>query len=171
VNKLKRNLVLTGMMGSGKSTIGKSLSDQLNLKFVDIDEIIEKKHSLSISQIFETKGEDFFRETEEEETLKILNNTNLLVALGGGAFMNKTIRENIKKSSFSVWLDVNINEIFKRTENSKKRPLLKNINKENLKKLYDERKKTYSLADFKINCDFKTKDEIVKEIIKVYEGT
>ena len=159
------------MMGSGKSTIGKSLSDQLNLKFVDIDEIIEKKHSLSISQIFETKGEDFFSETEEEETLKILNNTNLLVALGGGAFMNKTIRENIKKSSFSVWLDVNINEIFKRTENSKKRPLLKNINKENLKKLYDERKKTYLLADFKINCDFKTKDEIVKEIIKVYEGT
>ena len=170
MNKLKRNLVLTGMMGSGKSTIGKSLSDQLNLKFVDIDEIIEKKHSLSISQIFETKGEDFFRKTEEEETLKILNNTNFLVALGGGAFMNKAIRENIKKSSFSVWLDININEIFKRTENSKKRPLLKNINKENLKKLYDERKKTYSLADLKINCDFKTKDEIVKEIIKVYEG-
>ncbi len=170
MNKLKRNLVLTGMMGSGKSTIGKSLSDQLNLTFVDIDSLIEKKLSLSISQIFETKGEGFFREKEREETIKALNDENLLIALGGGAFMDQVIRENIKKSSFSVWLDVNIDEIFKRTKISKKRPLLKNISKESLTKLYEERKKTYSLADCKINCNFKTKDKIVEEIKEIYEN-
>jgi len=171
VNKLKRNLVLTGMMGSGKSTIGKSLSTELKLKFVDIDNIIEKKLSLSVSQIFETKGEDFFREQEKEETIKALNNENLIIALGGGAFMNETIRENIKKSSFSVWLDINIDEIFKRTKTSQKRPLLKKISKESLKKIYEERKKVYLLADCKINCNFKTNNKIVEEIKKLYENT
>ena len=171
MNKLKRNLVLTGMMGSGKSTIGKSLSTELKLKFVDIDNIIEKKLSLSVSQIFETKGEDFFREQEKEETIKTLNNENLIIALGGGAFMNETIRENIKKSSFSVWLDIDIDEIFKRTKSNKKRPLLKNISKESLEKLCEERKKTYLLADCKINCNLKTKNEIVEEIKKLYENT
>ncbi len=146
MNKLKRNLVLTGMMGSGKSTIGKSLSNRLNTKFIDIDNIIEKKLSLSISQIFESKGEDFFRDKEREETIKALNNENMVIALGGGAFMDETIRENIKKSSFSVWLDIDIDEIFKRTKSNKKRPLLKNISKENLEKLYEERKKNLFIS-------------------------
>ncbi len=159
------------MMGSGKSTIGKSLSNRLNTKFIDIDNAIEKKLSLSISQIFESKGEDFFRDKEREETIKALNNENMVIALGGGAFMDETIRENIKKSSFSVWLDVDIDEIFKRTKENKKRPLLKNISKESLEELYEERKKTYLLADCKINCNLKTKNEIVEEIKKLYENT
>ena len=159
------------MMGSGKSTIGKSLSNRLNTKFIDIDNAIEKKLSLSISQIFESKGEDFFRDKEREETIKALNNGNMVIALGGGAFMDETIRENIKKSSFSVWLDIDIDEIFKRTKDNKKRPLLKNISKESLEELYEERKKTYLLADCKINCNLKTKNEIVEEIKKLYENT
>ena len=159
------------MMGSGKSTIGKSLSDRLNTKFIDIDNIIEKKLSLSISQIFESKGEDFFRDKEREETIKALNNENIVIALGGGAFMDETIRENIKKSSFSVWLDIDIDEIFKRTKSNKKRPLLKNISRESLEKLCEERKKTYLLADCKINCNLKTKNEIVEKIKKLYENT
>ena len=159
------------MMGSGKSTIGKSLSDRLNTKFIDIDNIIEKKLSLSISQIFESKGEDFFRDKEREETIKALKNENIVIALGGGAFMDETIRENIKKSSFSVWLDIDIDEIFKRIKSNKKRPLLKNISKESLEKLCEERKKTYLLADCKINCNLKTKNEIVEKIKKLYENT
>ena len=159
------------MMGSGKSTIGKSLSNRLNTKFIDIDNIIEKKLSLSISQIFESKGEDFFRDKEREETIKALKNENIVIALGGGAFMDETIRENIKKSSFSVWLDIDIDEIFKRIKSNKKRPLLKNISKESLEKLCEERKKTYLLADCKINCNLKTKNEIVEKIKKLYENT
>ena len=85
------------MMGSGKSSVGKSLSERLNMNFVDTDILIEEKLSLSIVKIFETKGEKFFRKIEEEEVLKIIKKEGYVVALGGGAFINNIIRENIKK--------------------------------------------------------------------------
>jgi len=169
VNKLKKNLVLTGMMGSGKSTVGKYLSDRLKMQFADMDNIIEKKLSLSIVEIFQNKGEEFFRKIEEEETGKIIKKSGFIIALGGGAFVNKTIREQIKKNSISVWLDLDIDTIYKRTNINKKRPLLKNISKQDLEKLYEERIKIYSLADFKISCNSKSKGEIVDEIEKIYE--
>ena len=158
------------MMASGKSTVGKSLSKLLGMQFVDTDDIIKKRLSLSITKIFKTKGESFFREIEEEESIKLVKKEGLIIALGGGAFMNSIIRENIKKSSLSVWLDLSIDKIFERTKMNKKRPLLHNISKEDLKKLYEERKKTYSLADFRIDCNFKEKNKIVKEIKKLYES-
>ena len=160
------------MMGSGKSSVGKSLSERLNMNFVDTDILIEEKLSLSIVKIFETKGEKFFRKIEEEEVLKIIKKEGYVVALGGGAFINNIIRENIKKNCFSVWIKLNINKIFERTKNNQKRPLL-NINKskEEFDKLYESRKKIYSLADFKINCNDKDKNEIVKEIKNIYEST
>ena len=167
---MKKNLVLTGMMGSGKSTIGKLLSKKLKMQFVDIDNIIEKKHFLSIAQLFETKGEKFFREVEEEESIKFAEKKGLVIALGGGAFMNRNIRNNLKKSSFTIWLHLNSSELFIRTKESKKRPLLNNGSEEDLRKLYEERKKVYSLTDYKINCNSKNKDEIVEEIKKIYEG-
>ena len=110
MNKLKKNLVLTGMMGSGKTTVGKSLSQRLDMGFADIDSIIEKKVGLSISEIFENKGEKAFREEEEKESKKILKKTNLVIALGGGEFINENIRNEIKKSSFSVLLDLDVIE-------------------------------------------------------------
>ena len=170
MNKLKKNLVLTGMMGSGKSTIGKLLSKELRMEFVDTDNIIEKKLSLSIEEIFESKGEQFFRKIEEEEIKIVLQKSSLIIALGGGSFANKTIREHVKKTSISVWLDLDVNLIYKRAGNNKKRPLLKNISEIKLKKLYEERKKTYSLADFRVNSNSKDKDRIVKAIKKIYEN-
>tara|TARA_B100000029_G_C17111048_1_gene791521 strand:+ start:47 stop:526 length:480 start_codon:yes stop_codon:yes gene_type:complete len=158
------------MMASGKSTVGKSLSKLLGMQFVDTDDIIKKRLSLSITKIFKTKGESFFREIEEEESIKLVKKEGLIIALGGGAFMNSIIRENIKKSSLSVWLDLSIDKIFERTKMNKKRPLLHNISKEDLKKLYEERKKTYSLADFRIDCNSKEKNKIVEEIKKLYES-
>ena len=95
-------------MGSGKTTIGKSLSQRLEMGFADVDAIIEKKVGLSISEIFEKKGEKAFREEEEKESKEILKKTNLVIALGGGAFINENIRNEIKKSSFSVWLDLDV---------------------------------------------------------------
>tara|TARA_X000000368_G_scaffold262528_1_gene207824 strand:+ start:2664 stop:3179 length:516 start_codon:yes stop_codon:yes gene_type:complete len=170
VYKLKKNLVLTGMMGSGKSTIGKHLSEQLKMHYADIDDIIEKKLSISISEIFEKKGEDFFRKIETEESIKIIEKSNYIIALGGGAFMNNKIREVIKKNSVSVWLDLDINLIYKRTNDIKKRPLLKNMSLEDLNSLNKKREPIYSLADIKINCNSKNKNEIVNEIIKIYEN-
>ena len=168
---MKKNLVLTGMMGVGKSTIGQDLATELNIQFKDVDKIIEKKFSLSIIDIFEKKGEGFFREVEEEETLNQIKGKNIIVALGGGAFMNERIRENLKKLCISVWLDLEPKYLFQRIKTNIRRPLLNSKSSEqDVKNLYDKRKKNYSLADYKIDCNLKTKDEIVKEILKIYES-
>ncbi len=159
------------MMGSGKTTIGKNLSYRLKMKFADTDHNIEKKLSLTISEIFEKKGEKFFRKIEKDEVLKIIEKSGFVISLGGGAFMNKTIRENVKRNSISVWLDVKGNMLQQRTIMNKKRPLLKNINKQDFLKLYEERKKIYSLADYRIDCTSKKKEEIIKEIEKIYENS
>ena len=168
---MKKNLVLTGMMGVGKSTIGQDLAGKLNMQFKDIDKIIEEKFSLSIADIFKKKGEAFFRKIEEEETLEHIKEKNVVVALGGGAFMSKKIRENTKKLCISVWLDLEPRHLFPRIKMNKRRPLLNSKSSEqDLKNLYEKRKKTYSLANYKIDCNFKTKNEVVKEILKIYES-
>ena len=158
-------------LGAGKSTIGKDLSGKLNIQFKDIDKIIEKKLSLSIGDIFKKKGEEFFRKIEEEETLNLIKERNVVVALGGGAFMNKKIREAIKKLCVSFWLDLEPKYLFPRIKMNKRRPLLNSKNLEqDVKNLYEKRKKTYSLADYKIDCNLKTKEEITKEVVKIYEN-
>ena len=159
-------------MGSGKSTIGKSLSERLNMEFKDTDSIIENKLSLSIKKIFETKGEEFFRKIEMEESIKLIEKKGFVISLGGGAFINDTVRKKIKESCFSVWLQLDTNELFKRTKNKQKRPLLdKGQSKEKLDKLYEDRKEIYSLADYKIDCGRKNTSEIVEQIKKIYENT
>ncbi len=155
-------------MGSGKTTIGKSLSQRLNMQFADIDDIIEKKNGLSISMIFEQRGEKTFRQEEEVESKNALKRSNIIIALGGGAFINKNIRDEIKKNSVSIWLDLDVEMLYKRVNLNQKRPLLKNSSKEDLKKIYNDRKKIYSLADFKIQCTLKNKDQIINEIVKIY---
>ena len=170
MNTLKKNLVLTGMMGSGKTTIGKSLSIRLNMGFADIDDIIEKKNSLTISEIFEQRSEKAFRVEEEEESIKNLKKTNTVIALGGGAFINKNIRDEVKKNSISIWLDLDVEMLYKRIKVNKKRPLLKNASKEELQRIFIEREKIYSKADFRIECNFKNKDQIITEITQIYEN-
>jgi len=168
---LKKSLILTGMMGVGKSTIGKYLSNKLNVQFKDIDVIVEKKLELSIPEIFEKKGEEFFRKIEEEISLDCVKEQNLVVALGGGAFMNKKIRENTKKLCVSIWLDLNFEELFKRIKMNKRRPLLNSNNsRKDVEKIYEKRKETYALADYKVDCNLKSREEIAKEILKIYEN-
>ena len=167
---MKKNLVLTGMMGVGKSTIGQDLAGKLNMEFRDIDRIIEEKLSLSIVDIFEKRGEKFFRKIEEEETVNHLKKRNSIVALGGGAFMNKNIRDSSKKYCISVWLDLEPKHLFPRIKMNKRRPLLNSkSSEEDIKNLYEKRKQTYSLADHKVDCNLKSKDKIVEDILKIYE--
>ena len=166
---MKKNLVLLGMMGVGKSAIGKIVAKKLNLKFVDTDLNIEKKYSMKIWEIFENNGENFFRIEEEKVVLECLKKKKIVLALGGGAFINKNIRSLILKNSLSFWLDLNLKTITKRVKWNKKRPLLKQQNvKEIIKKLYSERKNIYKLAKYKINCNKMTKDEIAEKIIFYY---
>ena len=158
-------------MGVGKSTIGRLLAKRLKVKFIDVDKVIEKKEKISIKKIFEYKGEKYFRKIEEKITFKILKNKNAVIALGGGAFMNKNIRNLILKNSLSFWLDLNLKTITQRVKWNKKRPLLKQQNVEEIiKKLYLKRKNIYKLAKYKINCNKMTKGEIAKKIIFFYEN-
>jgi|TARA_B100000767_G_scaffold230937_1_gene222169 shikimate kinase len=168
---LKKNLILTGMMGVGKTTVGKSLSVSLKMNFIDIDRLIEEKAKMSINQIFSKKGEKHFRLMEVETTLKSLKEKESIIALGGGAFMNKAIRDSVLKDCISFWLNLDITRLMKRIYLIKKRPLLNNNNKEStLKEIYDQRKKVYNLANYKIDCNKKDKNLIVSEIIKIYES-
>ena len=168
---MKKNLALTGMMGVGKSTIGKAISKQLLMEFIDIDKVIEKKLNSTIPKIFEQKGEPFFRKIEEKVTLEEVKKSNKVISLGGGAFMNKKIRDCILSNAKSFWLNINLDLLTKRLNSSKKRPLLINKNtKLTLEKIYQERKSTYSLANYKIDCNNLTSNLIVKKIIKLYEN-
>ena len=168
---MKKNLILTGMMGVGKTTIGKALSERLKIKFIDVDKVIENQESSSINKIFEKKGEIFFRKIEKIITLKQLENTNCVIALGGGAFINKDIREKVLKSGITIWLDLEIKELFKRSLSSKKRPLLNNVNLEKkLNDIYHQRKDVYNLSNYKINCNAQTKSAVVEKIIEIYES-
>ena len=167
---MKKNLTLTGMMGVGKTTVGKALSEHLSMEFLDVDTIIEKKLNLTVQKIFEKKGEAFFREVEEEVTLQTLKDKNTIISLGGGAFMNPKIRDCVISNTKSYWLYLNLDLLEKRLINSRKRPLLINKNiRLDLEKIYNERKSTYSLANYKIDCNNLSTDLITKKIITLYE--
>ena len=167
---MSKNLVLTGMMGVGKSTVGRSLAKKLSYNFIDVDSLIEKKEGCSINIIFKNKGEKYFRLLENEITLKILKKNRLVVSLGGGAFLDKTVRTVVKGSSVSFWLDVSSRVLIKRLRKSKKRPLLfnKDLN-ETINKLYLERRKIYREANFRVKCNSIGPELIVKKILKIYE--
>ena len=166
---LNKNIVLLGMMGSGKSTIGYLLSKNINFNFLDVDKFIEKETGLKIYDIFEKKGESYFRNLEEKITLKLLKHDRKIISLGGGSFLNKNIRREILKNHISFWLNWKNSTIIKRILKSKKRPIAFNSGENNLKKLIRQRSDIYSLADYKINCETLTKNMIIKNIIELYE--
>ena len=167
---MKKNLVLLGMMAVGKTTLGKIVAKKQELKFIDIDASIEKKNSMTIKEIFKKKGEKFFRMEEENEILKSLEKNNCVIALGGGAFMNKTVRENILKNAISIWLSVDIKTLNQRIKWNRKRPLLKEENNQKkITELYAERKNIYKLANHQIACNKLSKKNIAEKIIALYE--
>ena len=167
---MRKNLVLLGMMSVGKSTLGEIVAKKVGLKFIDTDTNIEKNCLMKISEIFKKKGEKFFRSEEKKEVLKSLKGSNSVIAIGGGAFIDKTIRDNILENAVSIWLDMDLKDLNKRIKWNNKRPLL---NKENsqkkINKLYNDRKNIYKLANHKINCDNLNRVDIAKEIITFYE--
>ena len=167
--KSKENIVFLGMMGSGKSSLGSLISKKLNLDFYDTDNVIEKKTGMKISKIFKEKGEIFFRRVEEKISLEILKKDNVVIALGGGAFLNKKIMEEILKNHLSFWLKWNDKVLIQRIKNSQKRPLAFNLDDNELTNLIKKRSKIYSKAKFKINCNSLTKNQIVNKIMNIYE--
>ena len=167
---VKKNLVLLGMMGVGKTTIGEIVAKKQDMEFIDTDRNIEKKCFMSVSEIFNKKGEQFFRIEEEKEVLETIKKNNCVISLGGGAFINKAVRDAVLKNTISVWLDLDLKILNERIKWNKKRPLLDKENSSKIiKKLFTERKDVYELADYKINCDRLTKNDIINKIISIYE--
>ena len=165
----KENLVFLGMMGSGKSSIGLQIAKKLKLTFVDIDKEIEKELGISIKKIFETKGENFFRKFEEKITLKKLKLDSVVISLGGGAFINKSIRKEVLKSSVSFWLNWNTTILLKRIKYSNKRPLAFNATDNQFVDLIKKRNNVYSKALYEIKCDNLSKKQVIDKVLKIYE--
>ena len=163
-----------GLMGAGKSIIGRDLSKYLNLKFYDTDKEIELKSKKKINRIFEEEGESYFRDIEEKICIKLLDHDNCVISLGGGSIINKKIREIIKRNSISIYLQVKLSNLLNRLQTSKKRPLLNNSHSKKiiLENLYFERRKFYEKADFIINND-EDKSQVLEKIkfkLKKYEN-
>ena len=157
------------MMGSGKSAVGKMLANKLNYNFIDVDKIIENEAKKTIKKIFEEDGEVHFRDLEEKITIDTLKNRETVVSLGGGAIINKNIRGSIKKNSYNIYLNVNIDILTKRLQNSKTRPLIykKNLKKE-LINLIGNREKFYRKADLIIKNEkniIEAAENIIRKII------
>ena len=167
--KSRENIVFLGMMGSGKSSIGRLVSKNLNLNFFDIDQQIEKKLNMKISTIFKEKGEKFFRKFEEKITLEVLKEKNAVVSLGGGAFLNKNIRDNVLKKHLSFWLKWDAEILIKRIKNNSKRPIVNNLKYEDLINLVKKRSIIYSKALYNIKCNDLSKNQITNKIINIYE--
>lgn len=166
----KKIMVLTGMMGSGKSTIGKNLALKLKRDFIDSDLEISKASALSINEIFDQFGEEYFRSGEKKIIKKFLleKNKNLVLSIGGGAFIDKELRNLINNKSISIWLNASYDTLLKRlNKNTKNRPLFFGHElKVKLQELIDQRTKYYKLAHLEIDVNGLHVSGIIENIIK-----
>jgi len=167
-----RSVVLVGMMGAGKTSVGKRLAAKLGLPFVDADAEIEAGAQLTISEIFERFGELYFRDGERKVIARLLNGGPLVLATGGGAFMNATTRQNIAKYGVSIWLKPSFDILLARVRKKSNRPLLKTADPEQtLRRLLEERTPTYALADFTIDSLDGSHDTVVDAILRRLDAT
>lgn len=166
-----RKITLIGMMGSGKTTIGKFLSEKTGFSAIDIDNLIEQQEKSCISEIFNTKGEQYFRTIEANAIKELAQTTSSqILSLGGGAFENEQTRELLLKNSTVIYLETTPEEIFRRIQKTNNRPLLKNnMTIEKISEIIAKRKNNYNLAHHKILTDGKTPSKIAEEILGALE--
>ena len=164
--KLAKPVVLVGLMGAGKSTIGRRLAQALGLTFTDADHEIVEAAGCSISDIFAIYGETIFRDLEQRVLLRLAGSEPCVIATGGGAFINPAIREAIKDKAISVWLKADLDVLVERTSRRDTRPLLKTGDKGAiLKKLMEERYPIYAEADITIDSNAGAHEIVVERIV------
>ena len=162
-----RPIVLIGLMGAGKSTVGRRLARSLSLPFIDSDDEIKKAAGCSIEDIFELYGEAEFRAGEKRVMERLLTEGPMVLATGGGVFLNMEIRDRILAQGTSVWLKASLDVLTERTSRRGGRPLLKSGDpRKTLEKLIQERYPVYELADITIDADHETHDSTVDKIIQ-----
>jgi len=151
---LKKTVVLVGMMGAGKTAVGKALAGLLDVPFLDSDAEIETAANMSIAEIFERDGEAFFRDRETEVIDRLLENSPAVLSTGGGAFLAERNRDLISQKGVSVWLKADMNLLWSRVKHKDTRPLLRTSNPyETLREIYDARVPIYALADLAVDAN------------------
>ena len=167
---IKRPVVLVGLMGAGKSTIGRRLARDIGLEFIDSDVEIAEAAGCTIPDIFEIYGETIFRDLEKRVILRLLGNEPTIIATGGGAFMNTEIRSAISKQGISVWLRADLEVLLERVSRRNTRPLLEQGDKRAiLARLIDERHPIYSKAHLVVDSGEGTHETVVADIISKLE--
>ena len=162
----KRNLVLVGLMGAGKSAIGKLVASELGIPFIDSDHEIERVSRMTVPELFEKYGEPEFRKLENRVIKRLLRTGPRVLSTGGGAFMNADTRASIKAAGVSLWLDADLETLWERVIKRDNRPLLKTENpKQTLENLMIARYPTYALADLVVKSRDVKKDMVAAEVI------
>ena len=161
-----RSLVFIGMMGAGKTTLGRRVAARLELPFVDLDQEIEKAAALSVTEIFAKHGEAHFRDGERKVIARLLRDGPQVLATGGGAFMNAETRRAIGERAVSVWIAADADVLWARVRTKATRPLLQTPDPEGtLRRLVAERYPVYALADLTVNSRDVSKDVMAEEIV------
>lgn len=168
---LKQPIVLVGLMGVGKTTVGKRLAARLGLHFVDADAEIEKAADMTVAEMFERYGEDAFRDGERRVIARLLGEELMVLATGGGAFMNAETRALIKEKSLSIWLDADVKILADRVSRRDTRPLLRGKDPLTvLTELAAKRNPVYAEAHIRVPSNRAPHDETVKAIMKELEA-
>ena len=166
---MRLKIVLLGFMGSGKSTIGKLLSERLEVPFLDLDEEIVQKTGLSIPEIFSSLGEEKFREIERETLMGLLSKPeSLVISTGGGAPAYKDNMELINENSISIYLKADFEKLWERISKDSNRPLV-TAGKKKVRELFARRIPFYEKADIVVRTDIFTPDETVERILKIMQ--
>ncbi len=165
-----RSVVLVGMPGSGKSSIGRRLGQRLGLEFADADAEIERAANMTIPELFQTKGEAEFRKGEQKVIARLLESGPQVIATGGGAFMNADTRARIKERGISIWLKADVDTLLKRVKRKSNRPLLQNADPEGtLRNLLAAREATYAEANLTITSCEVPHEEVVEAIVNLLD--
>src|SRR3954468_1514055 len=166
----KRSLVLVGLMGAGKSTVGRRLAQKLGLPFLDADHEIEAAAGMTIPEIFSIYGEEYFRDGERRVIARLLQEGPIVLATGGGAFMNEETRAGIAEFGVSIWLRADLDVLMRRVRKRSNRPLLQNADPEGtMRKLMDIRYPVYGRADLTVESHEAPHDRVVVETMKALE--
>lgn len=152
--KVKKTIVMVGMMGAGKTAVGKAVAAALHIPFVDSDNEIEKAANMSIAEIFSRDGEPFFRAKESQVISRLLDGAPCILSTGGGAYMDPANRQMISDRSVAVWLDADLEVLWNRVRHKTTRPLLRAANpKQVLAELLEKRVPTYALAEIRVKAE------------------
>ena len=169
--ELNRNITLIGMPGSGKTAIAREIRKRVHCNVVDADYEIITAAGRSISDIFQDFGEKDFRDGERRVIKRILADSNIILSAGGGAYINPQTRSIIEANSYTIWLDIDIETLWRRVKGKKHRPMLCGVNaRQTLQDLYDVRTPLYALSSLHVKCDKKKPPEMAKKIIELLKN-